>query len=53
MIKEFTGIDDPYEEPTAAEVVIDTTELSAERAAQKVVDYLRDAGFLEWSHQSD
>jgi sulfate adenylyltransferase len=52
LIKEFTGIDDPYEAPENAEVVIDTTAVSAERAAQQVVDYLRKEGFLEWTHES-
>ncbi len=46
LIKEFTGIDDPYEAPENAEVVIDTAELSAERAAQKIVSYLRKEGFI-------
>jgi sulfate adenylyltransferase len=46
LIKGFTGIDDPYEAPERPEVVIDTGELTAERAAQKSVDYLRQEGFL-------
>ncbi len=49
LIKEFTGIDDPYEEPDTPEVVIDTSLLTAERAALKVVDFLRREGFLERS----
>ena len=46
LIKEFTGIDDPYEEPQSPEVVIDTGELSAERAAQSIIDYLVREGYL-------
>jgi sulfate adenylyltransferase len=53
LIKEFTGIDDPYEAPENAEVVIDTSELSAERAAQGVVDFLRREGYLEWAHAAE
>ncbi|MDH3253838.1 MAG: bifunctional sulfate adenylyltransferase/adenylylsulfate kinase [Acidobacteriota bacterium] len=53
LIKEFTGIDDPYEAPESAEVVIDTTTLSAERAAQTVVDFLRREGYLTWTHPSE
>jgi sulfate adenylyltransferase len=53
LIKEFTGIDDPYEAPENAEVVIDTSELSAERAAQGVVDFLRREGYLEWAHTAE
>lgn len=49
LIKEFTGIDDPYEAPEAAEVTIDTSHLAAERAAQHVINYLRREGFLNGS----
>ena len=40
IIKEFTGISDPYEEPADADLVIDTTRLTAEEAAQQIVLYL-------------
>ena len=40
-IKNFTGIDSPYEPPEAAEIVIHTDEHSAEEAAERVVDELR------------
>ncbi len=46
IIKGFTGIDDPYEAPENAEVVIDTGELSAEEAAQSVINYLEREGFI-------
>ena len=46
IIKEFTGISDPYEEPTDAEVVIQTTELSPEEAADTIIDYLVEQGYL-------
>jgi adenylylsulfate kinase len=40
-IKGFTGIDDPYEPPAAAEIVLAGTERSPEVLAEEVVDYLR------------
>jgi sulfate adenylyltransferase len=46
IIKEFTGISDPYEVPTDAEVVIDTNELSAEEAAQEIILHLERQGFI-------
>jgi sulfate adenylyltransferase len=46
LIKGFTGIDDPYEAPENAEIVIDTSTLSAEEAAEKVVLYLEKEGYL-------
>jgi bifunctional enzyme CysN/CysC len=40
QLKNFTGIDSPYEPPEAPEIHIDTTELSAEEAADRIVDEL-------------
>jgi len=45
-IRNFTGIDDPYEPPVQPEVVIDTLNSSAEDNARLIVDYLRERGFL-------
>lgn len=46
LIKGFTGIDDPYEAPENAEVVLDTLNMTAEESAQTVLLYLRKEGFL-------
>ncbi len=46
IVKEFTGISDPYEAPTDAEVVIDTAELSPEEAAQTIILHLEREGFI-------
>ena len=45
-IKGFTGVDDPYEEPEAAEIVVDTEETSEEEAASQVVARLEDLGLI-------
>lgn len=37
----FTGIDSPYEEPAAPELVLDTGELSREESKQRLVDYVK------------
>lgn len=39
-IAHFTGIDDPYEPPESPEIVIDTTALSPEVAAERILAYL-------------
>jgi bifunctional enzyme CysN/CysC len=39
-LKNFTGIDSPYEPPENAEIVIDTTAMSADEAAELIVDQL-------------
>jgi adenylyl-sulfate kinase len=36
-IAHFTGIDDPYEAPTAPDVVIDTTSVSVDEAVERVL----------------
>ncbi len=46
IIKEFTGISDPYEAPTDAEVVIDTADTSPEEAAQAIILHLEREGFI-------
>ncbi len=40
IIKDFTGISDPFEPPKNPELVIDTTHLSPESCAQTIFDYL-------------
>ena len=46
ILKEFTGISDPYEVPGKAEVVINTGELSPEEAAQEIILHLEREGFI-------
>ena len=46
IIKEFTGISDPYEEPVDADIVIDTTKLTAEEAAQQIVLHCEKEGYV-------
>ena len=41
-LKNFTGIDSPYETPEAPEIRIDTTQLSAEDAAETIFNALSD-----------
>ena len=46
VLKEFTGISDPYEEPKDAEVTINTAELTPEEAAQEIILHLEREGFV-------
>ena len=39
-LKNFTGIDSPYEPPEAPEIIVNTTELSADEAADAIIAYL-------------
>lgn len=46
IIKEFTGISDPYEAPTDADLAIDTTDITPEEAAQLIVIFLEKEGYI-------
>ena len=46
IIKEFTGISDPYEEPADADLLIDTTQFTAEEAAQQIVLHCEREGYV-------
>ena len=39
-IRNFTGIDSPYERPEAAEIVLETTEADAVQLARRIIDHL-------------
>jgi sulfate adenylyltransferase len=45
----MTGVDDPYEVPTDADLVVDTSELSVEEAVNAVLTYLTESGWVESS----
>lgn len=49
-ISHFTGIDDPYEPPLAPEVLVDSSEMSPEEAALKILETLKQLGLI--SHLS-
>ena len=46
-IRSFTGIDDPYESPDRAEIVIDTEATTPEQAAGQILAYLESHGYLQ------
>jgi adenylylsulfate kinase len=39
-VAKLTGVDDPFEEPLAPDLVIDTAHLDAERSARRLLDFL-------------
>jgi len=45
-IMQFTGVDDAYEKPLAAEITMETTACSAEENAARVIDVLRERGYV-------
>src|SRR6185436_5059504 len=49
-IREFTGIDSPYEPPIAPQVSIDTSKTTVDATVGQILRYLENKGFL---HQAD
>lgn len=45
-LKNFTGIDSPYEAPEAPELDLKTVEMTAEEAADKVIELLKSKGMI-------
>jgi len=47
IIKDFTGVNAPYEEPENPELIIDTDKETIEESAEKVLKKLEELGYLE------
>ncbi|WP_428737623.1 adenylyl-sulfate kinase [Sulfurimonas sp.] len=45
-IQNFTGISSSYEAPKNAEIVIKNDDISVEKATEKIINYLKDKGYL-------
>ncbi len=51
-LKNFTGIDSPYEAPEHAEITIRTTDLSPEAAAEHIISELDKAGIIAYAYNN-
>jgi len=49
VIKGFTGIDDPYEEPLNPEIVIDTDKISLEEGTDIIINYLNEKNLVNFN----
>ena len=47
-IKNFTGIDDPYEEPLNPEVILETDRETPEQSTSKVMEKLKILGYISF-----
>lgn len=47
LIKDFTGIDDPYEIPENPDVRMDTTQITVDQATQQILLHLEKEGYIE------
>lgn len=46
-IKEFTGVSDPYEEPTSPDLVLETDQFTPDQLAAKVLGWMEEKGYLQ------
>ncbi len=46
IIKNYTGVDSPYEEPENPDIEIDTVDLSVEESVDKVLEFLEEKRFI-------
>lgn len=46
VIKHFTGIDDPYEEPEHPEQVIETDQITVDKGVEHLIRYLAEKGYI-------
>jgi len=46
IIKDFTGVDDPYEDPPNPELILETDKETVDESVEKVMDYLNQRGFI-------
>jgi sulfate adenylyltransferase len=46
LVSHFTGIDDPYESPEDADLVIDTTDVDPHQASERILALLTQRGYL-------
>jgi adenylylsulfate kinase-like enzyme len=51
-LKGFTGVSDPYEEPLAPEVVVETDRESVEFSMSKILRTLEQRGLIQYADQS-
>jgi bifunctional enzyme CysN/CysC len=51
-LKNFTGIDSPYEIPENAEITIRTTDMTAEQAAAHIISELDKAGVIAYAYNN-
>ena len=46
-IKNFTGVDDPYEAPPTPEIIVDTDNETIEESVNKILEYLEKQGYYD------
>lgn len=47
LIRDFTGIDSPYEEPVNPEIVVETDKYSIEESVEQILQHLKSKGYIK------
>ncbi len=47
-IKDFTGIDSPYELPKSADIHIMNDKISVEKACEQIIEFLINHNYITW-----
>ena len=50
VIKDFTGINSPYEPPTKPELTVHTADQTLEESVESVLSFLSDRGLIRYQH---
>lgn len=53
LVKNFTGVDDPYEAPLAPELTLDSVDTAPETNARRIIALLQERGFLRPSRDQN
>jgi adenylylsulfate kinase len=46
IIKNFTGVDDPYEEPEHPEIVVETERVTVDESVEGIIRFLKERGYI-------
>ena len=46
IIKNFTGVNDPYEEPEHSEIVVETDKMEVDESVKKIISYLENERYI-------
>ena len=46
ILKGFTGVSDPYEEPLKADIIVESSEQPPEKIVDYIYDKIKEAGYL-------
>lgn len=52
IIRDFTGISDPFESPNNPNIILDTTNISSEECVQSIIEYLINNQYIDYNERN-